>query len=79
MSRPDHTVYLGKPAVVERHCSSVTFQHLGDTITATSADTNLPTRLDDVVSPNVYAYPNESIVAEKAEAVGVLEGCRTAA
>ncbi len=41
----------------------------GDAITPAATDMNFPTLLDDMASPNVLAYPNETIVAEKAEAI----------
>lgn len=41
----------------------------GDAITPAASDMNFPTLLDDMASPNVLAYPNETIVAEKAEAI----------
>ncbi len=42
---------------------------LGDAITPAATDMDFPTLLDDKTSPNVLAYPNETIVAEKAEAI----------
>ena len=41
----------------------------GDAITPAATDMNFPTLLDDMAAPNVLAYPNETIVAEKAEAM----------
>jgi hypothetical protein len=41
----------------------------GDAIIPAGTDMNFPTLLDDMASPNVLAYPNETIVAEKAEAI----------
>jgi predicted nucleotidyltransferase component of viral defense system len=41
----------------------------GDAITPAASDMNFPTLLDDMASPNVLAYPNETIVAEKTEAI----------
>jgi hypothetical protein len=44
----------------------------GDVITPAAMDMNFPTLLDDMASPNVLAYPNDTIVAEKAEAIVIL-------
>ncbi len=41
----------------------------GDAITPAVMDMDFPTLLDDMPSPNVLAYPNETIVAEKTEAI----------
>lgn len=41
----------------------------GDTITPAATDLEFPTLLGDTPSPNVLAYPTETIVAEKTEAV----------
>jgi predicted nucleotidyltransferase component of viral defense system len=41
----------------------------GDTITPAATDLDFPTLLADMPSPNVLAYPTETIVAEKVEAM----------
>ena len=41
----------------------------GDVITPAAAELKFPTLLGDMPSPNVLAYPTETIVAEKAEAM----------
>lgn len=41
----------------------------GDAITPAATDLEFPTLLGDMPSPNVLAYPMETIVAEKAEAM----------
>src|SRR6266849_10938298 len=41
----------------------------GDAITPAATDLEFPTLLDDMPSPIVLAYPTETIVAEKAEAM----------
>jgi predicted nucleotidyltransferase component of viral defense system len=41
----------------------------GDAITPAATDLNFPTLLGDMSAPNVLAYPTETIVAEKVEAM----------
>ena len=41
----------------------------GDTITPAATELKFPTLLGDMPSPNVLAYPTETIVAEKVEAM----------
>jgi predicted nucleotidyltransferase component of viral defense system len=41
----------------------------GDAITPPATDLEFPTLLNDMPAPNVLAYPTETIVAEKAEAM----------
>ena len=41
----------------------------GDAITPAASGMVFPTLLDDMASPNVLAYPNETIIAEKTEAI----------
>jgi hypothetical protein len=41
----------------------------GDAITPAATDLDFPTLLADMPSPNVLAYPTETIVAEKLEAM----------
>lgn len=66
--------YGGLRAVMQAHLAEARI-HLqidvgfGDVITPAAADLRFPTLLGDMPSPNVLAYPTETIVAEKAEAM----------
>jgi predicted nucleotidyltransferase component of viral defense system len=66
--------YGGLRAVMQAHLAEARI-HLqidvgfGDVITPAAADLKFPTLLRDMPSPYVLAYPTETIVAEKAEAM----------
>jgi hypothetical protein len=49
----------------------------GDAITPGATNLDFPTLLADMPAPNVLAYPTETIVAEKVEAMSS-SVCRTA-
>lgn len=66
--------YGGIRAIVRAHLAEARIHvqidvGFGDAVTPAATDMNFPTLLDDMASPNVLAYPNETIVAEKAEAI----------
>jgi predicted nucleotidyltransferase component of viral defense system len=66
--------YGGIRAIMQAHLAEARIHvqidvGFGDAITPAATDMNFPTLLDGMASPNVLAYPNETIVAEKAEAI----------
>lgn len=66
--------YGGTRAIMRAHLAEARIHvqidvGFGDAITPAAVDMNFPTLLDGMASPNVLAYPNETIVAEKAEAL----------
>lgn len=66
--------YGGIRAIMQAHLADARIHvqidvGFGDAITPAATDMDFPTLLDDMASPNVLAYPNETIVAEKAEAL----------
>jgi hypothetical protein len=66
--------YGGIRAIMQAHLAEARIHvqidvGFGDAITPAATNMNFPTLLDGMASPNVLAYPNETIVAEKAEAI----------
>lgn len=66
--------YGGLRAVMQSHLAEARIHvqidiGFGDAITPAATDLEFPTLLADMPSPNVLAYPTETIVAEKAEAM----------
>lgn len=66
--------YGGIRAIMQAHLAEARIHvqidvGFGDAITPAATDMDFPTLLDDMASPNVLAYPNETIVAEKADAI----------
>jgi len=66
--------YGGLRAVVQVHLAEARIHvqidvGFGDAITPPGTDLEFPTLLGDMPAPNVLAYPTETIVAEKAEAM----------
>lgn len=70
----DDNAYGGIRAVMQAHLAQARI-HLqidigfGDAITPAATDLQFPTLLADMPAPNVLAYPTETIVAEKVEAM----------
>lgn len=69
--------YGGLRAVMQARLADARIQvqidvGFGDAITPAASNLEFPTLLDDMPSPNVLAYPNETIVAEKTEAIADL-------
>jgi hypothetical protein len=66
--------YGGLRAVLQAHLAEARIHvqidvGFGDSITPAALDLEFPTLLSDMASPHVLAYPTETIVAEKAEAM----------
>jgi Nucleotidyl transferase AbiEii toxin, Type IV TA system len=66
--------YGGIRAIIQAHLAEARIHvqidvGFGDAITPAAVSLDFPTLLEDMASPNVLAYPNETIVAEKAEAL----------
>lgn len=66
--------YGGIRAIMQAHLADARIHvqidvGFGDAVTPAATNMNFPTLLEDMASPNVLAYPNETIVAEKAEAI----------
>jgi len=66
--------YGGLRAVLQAHLAEARIHvqidiGFGDAITPAATDLEFPTLLDDMPSPSVLAYPTDTIVAEKTEAM----------
>ena len=66
--------YGGIRAIMQAHLAEARIHvqidvGFGDVVTPTATDLEFPTLLADMPAPNVLAYPTETIIAEKAEAM----------